>query len=307
MRLASPVFALTLLASPALSSCSSEPTDEHVDAGAPERRCMQGENIQACGKNLVIAHRGGGLLAPEETLVAFENAVSLGVDVLELDVHATSDGVVVCMHDAEVDRTTDGTGEIRNMTLAEVKQLDAGYEFTPDDGKTFPHRGKGVEVATLEEVLTAFPTATFSIEIKQADPPIADEVLRVIETAGMFDRVLVASFDDDTLIALRNKRPNLLTSYAAGEIVEFTVLTPEDADYEPPAPVLQAPMGLADEDHLALARTHGIRVHVWTINDPAEMQTLLERGVHGIMSDDPALLIKVVDDLGLAADKGFAL
>jgi glycerophosphoryl diester phosphodiesterase len=305
MRLGSPVLALTLLASPALWSCSS--TDAaHVDAGPPERRCMQGENIQACGKNLVIAHRGGGLLAPEETLVAFENAVGLGVDVLELDVHATSDGVVVCMHDAEVNRTTDGTGEIRNMTLAEVKQLDAGYEFTPDDGKTFPYRGKGVEVATLEEVLTAFPTATFSIEIKQVDPPIADEVLGVIEAAGMFDRVLVASFDDDTLIALRNQRPNLLTSYAAGEIVEFTVLTPEDVGYEPPAPVLQAPMGLADEDHLALARNFGVRVHVWTINDAADMETLLERGAHGIMSDDPALLIKVVDDLGLAADKGFA-
>jgi glycerophosphoryl diester phosphodiesterase len=106
---------------------------------------------------LNIAHRGGGRLRPEATLPAFENALSVGADVLEFDLHASSDGVVVVIHDETVDRTTDGTGAVQAMTFAELRMLDAGYEFTPDGGQTFPYRGMGIQIPTLVEVLAGFP------------------------------------------------------------------------------------------------------------------------------------------------------
>src|SRR3990167_5332435 len=174
MRLTTFGLALSL----SLLSCSTK------DDGAStpvERRCQPSENLQLCGKNLVIAHRGGARLWPEESMIAFQNAVAAGADVLELDVHATKDGKVVCMHDELVDRTTDGTGLIREKTFAEVQALDAAAKFTTDGGKTFPHKGKGIKVATLEEVLRAFPAMPFSIEIKQYKPSIVDEVLAVID------------------------------------------------------------------------------------------------------------------------------
>ncbi|MEZ4374468.1 MAG: glycerophosphodiester phosphodiesterase family protein [Polyangiaceae bacterium] len=104
---------------------------------------------------LNIAHRGGRKLAPEHTLVAYQNGLDVGADILELDVHATSDGVLVLMHDDTVDRTTNGTGAIKELTFAELRSLDAAYNFSEDGGQTFPYRGKGIQVPTLEEARRA--------------------------------------------------------------------------------------------------------------------------------------------------------
>ena len=116
---------------------------------------------------LVFAHRGGGGLFPENTLEAFKYSAEMGVDVLELDIHSTADGKLVVMHDATVDRTTDGNGRVNELTFDQLKKLDAGYKFTNDGGKTFPFRGKNITVPTLDEVFSAFPAMTFNIEPKQ--------------------------------------------------------------------------------------------------------------------------------------------
>lgn len=272
---------------------------------AVERRCSVGENLQACGKNLVIAHRGGADAWPEETLLAFENATRAGVDVLELDVHATVDGTVVCMHDETVDRTTDGTGKIKEKTFADVQKLDAAAKFTTDGGKTYPYRGTGVKVATLKEVLEKFPHMPVSIEIKQYAPSIVDSVIAVIDAAKMNDKVVVASFDDETIRAVRAKRPNLATSLALGETLQLAKLkTDEDiAAYKPPAMLYQANAGSITEEAMRIYNHLGIRVHVWTVNDEDTMRRMWKLGVHGIMTDDPALLLKVTSSLGLS-DKG---
>jgi glycerophosphoryl diester phosphodiesterase len=290
------------LAFAALISCS------HEDAKAPqpaERRCTAGENLEMCGKNLVIAHRGGSDLWPEETLLAFDNATKAGVDVLELDVHATKDGTIVCMHDEKVDRTTDGTGLIKEKTFAEVQALDAAAKFTTDGGKTFPYRGTGVKVATLKEVLEKFPRMPFSVEIKQFSPPIVDAVIGVIEAANMSDKVVIASFDDDTIRAVRAKRPKLATSLALGETLELAkVRTDEDlAGYKPPTLLYQANAGSITEENMRIYNQLGIRVHVWTVNDEDTMRRMWKLGVHGIMTDDPTLLLRVTSELGLT-DKG---
>src|SRR5215212_3415964 len=114
---------------------------------------------------LVIAHQGGDGVGPGDTMYAFEKAVEIGADVLEMDAHITKDRQIVLMHDEEVDRTTDGTGLIEDLTLAELKELDAAYRWSNDDDKTFPYRGKGIQVPALEELFERFPQMRYVIEI----------------------------------------------------------------------------------------------------------------------------------------------
>src|SRR5215203_3240073 len=128
-----------------------------------------------------IAHRGGAEIAPENTLEGFREGLRVGAGVLELDVHTTADGHVVVIHDAVIDRTTDGTGAVWEMTLAELKRLDAGYRFTRDRGATYPFRGEGVGIPTLEEVYDEFGDVPINIEIKGERPGIEEAVWQVIE------------------------------------------------------------------------------------------------------------------------------
>ena len=125
-----------------------------------------------------FAHRGGAKIAPENTLEGFREGLRVGAGVLELDVHATADGTVVVHHDEKVDRTTDGSGAIREMTLADVRRLDAGYRFTPDGGRTYPYRGEGVRIPTMEEVYREFADVPINVEIKGKRPGIEEAVWR---------------------------------------------------------------------------------------------------------------------------------
>ncbi len=253
-----------------------------------------------------IAHRGGGLLAPEETLVAYENAVAVGAGALECDTHATSDGVVVCMHDGAVDRTTNGTGPIRDMTFEALRALDAGYWFTADDGDSYPWRGAGLVVPTFAEVLAAFPDIRFSVEIKQTEPSIVDAVIADIDEHGGRARVVGGSFDDATAAALRAAAPDLETSFTLSEVVLF-VENAADDDYVPPARFLQSPMYigetlLVDASFVDGAHAFGLEVHPWTVNDPAELEEVVALGVDGIFTDDPARLSQLLAYVGTGAD-----
>lgn len=268
----------------ALFGCS-EPEAEPTRADAGE------VNVLLAGAPLLIAHRGGGALAPEETLEAFASAEALGADVLELDVHSSADGEIVCLHDDTVDRTTDGTGAVTSLTLAQLAALDAGYRFTPDGGRTFPFRGQGVRVATLESVLRAHPRAWFSIEIKQTEPDLVDPVIGVLDATGMAGRVVVVAFSDATVTAVRARRPDILTGMGLGEMTRFNALTDEtEADYAPPTRIVQPPSAAVTSEVVSRADRLGLRLHAWTVNDEPEMTRLLDLGVHGIMTDDPGLL-----------------
>lgn len=245
-----------------------------------------------------IAHRGGALLAPEETMLAYEGAVAAGVDVLEMDARSTSDGVIILLHDAEVGRTTNSIGRVSEMTYAEALKLDPAYHFSTDGGKTFPLRGTGVKITRMRDVLEAFPEMLFSIEIK--DSTITVEVLDIIVDTGLQDRVVIASFSDPVLRRVRNLHPEILTTLTVAESLEFARLNTEDeASYVPPAWILHTPPSFADvvvnEELTARADRFGIKIHVWTVNEESEMQSLLEAGVHGIMSDDPVTLQSILN------------
>jgi len=257
------------------------------------------DDVFRADRVLNIAHRGGARLAPEATIAAFQNAVDIGVDVLELDVHATSDGVVVCMHDHEVDRTTDGTGFIREMTFDELRQLDAAHRFTTDGGETYPYRGTGLVVPSFGEVLDAFADQYFMVEVKQFEPyaSIVDAVMSVIGEREMWHQVMVVSMSDAVVQEIRASYPLSVTGMGMAEGMELIFLDEHlAADYEPPALHFQAPAEFVSPELMAMANRFDVRIHAWTINEPDEMQAAIDVGVHGIITDDPAALEALLSD-----------
>lgn len=253
---------------------------------------------------LVIAHAGGAGLAPGNTMAAFENAYALGVDVLEMDIRRTQDGQVVVIHDATVNRTTNGTGRVADMTLAELQTLDAGYRFTPDGGQTYPWRGRGVVVPTLEQVLTSFPDSVFLIELKESDTSFVPEVLGVLDAAGARHKVMLASFHDPVIQEIRKLAPDIPTSYAQGEVVRLVVMQrlglaafvkPQAAAMQ--VPERQGPIRVVDPGLRRIVRDNGMQIHVWTVNDEEAMHRLIALGVDGIITDYPNRLFHVKEVL----------
>lgn len=293
-------------AADAMGGTSDAMPDAIVDATAPDAArpppLPYAEHPLLGLGPLVIAHRGGRRLAPENTLPAFEAALAAGADVLEMDVHATADGALVVMHDHTVDRTTDGMGEIAALRLDEIRALDAGYGFSPDRGETFPWRGRGVRVPTFDEVLAAFPAVPLTVEIKPTDPAVVPLVVAALDRAGARGRVAIGALDVGVMQAFRAAAPDVATGMALPEVVAWITLPPGPMArvWDPPGHVFQVPMAQAGFElvtaaTVAHAHRHGVVMHVWTINDAETMGALLDLGVDGIMTDDPALLRAVVD------------
>lgn len=248
-----------------------------------------------------IAHQGGEGLWPSNTMYAFERAVALGADMLETDLHATRDGHLVTIHDASVNRTTEGRGLVKEMTLAQVRALDAGYRWTNDGGKTFPFRGKGARIATLDELLAAFPDTYVTVEIKQDDPPIAGKLCDALRRAKHTDRALVASFKDAALRDFRRACPEVRTSMAEGEVRPVVLLSLAGLGglARPAGDALQVPIAaggipVVTPRLLRDARRKRVAVQVWTINDEAEMRRLVALGVDGLITDRPDVLKRVL-------------
>jgi glycerophosphoryl diester phosphodiesterase len=240
---------------------------------------------------------------------------------LEGDLHATADGAVVVMHDATVDRTTDGTGRIDSMTLAEVKALDAAYNFQDPPG-VYPYRGIATgevappsgftagdfRVPTLTELVNRFPGVPFTLEIKSGAPetlPYHDEIAAVLRDTGRTDDVVVASFVDTHLEAFKVVAPEVSTATATGQTAAFwaSVRGPLPGAPNPRYHALQVPVTFSgveviDQagDFVRKAQANGFVVHVWTINDRPTMEWLLDIGVDGIMTDRPSLLAQVLSE-----------
>lgn len=245
----------------------------------------------------LFGHRGASGEAPENTRVAFERAIAYGVPYLELDCHATRDGEIVVLHDAELERTTDGHGPVSAHSFAELERLDAGYRFTLD-GQRFPFRGGGVRVPRFSEILHAFPGARLNLEVKQAEPPIAAEVVRMVRKANAESRVLLAAAEEPVLASIRALDPGTALGSSTQDVIDFVRAAAEGrlAHFQPRGHALQIPpdaLGrpLVTPELVSAAHALGLFVHVWTINDPSEMRRLLALGVDGLMSDLPGLLM----------------
>jgi len=251
---------------------------------------------------LLGAHRGGANLWPENTLFGFQQAAkTLPGVLLETDARLTSDGAVVLLHDKNVDRTTNGKGDVTTMTLAQVKALDAGYTFSTDGGKTFPHRGKGITIPTLQEVLEAIPDSHFLVELK-GEPALADAAIAVIKAAHAEQRVLYASFVPPTMDRAREIAPDAAYCYDMknGTALLMALRSPKWADYVPQADMLSLvddmiPKYKLTPEEIRAIQAKGIKFQVHTINDPAQMKAFVEQGVDSILSDSPDLLAQSID------------
>ena len=209
------------------------------------------------------------------------------------------------LHDPLLERTTDGAGAVRERTLAEVQALDAGYHFTAPDGG-HPWRGRGVRVPTLDQLLAAHPGVPLNIEVKQGEPAIEAAVLAALDRHHARDRTLLAAEHAPIMSRIRAAAPDMLTSCSAAEVADF-VFRLRDARLEgwtTPGFALQVPpsyegIAIVTAESVAAAHRHGLEVHVWTIDDPAEMNALLDLGVDGIMTNLPALGLDVFRRRGL--------
>jgi len=257
---------------------------------------------------LVIAHQGGDGIWPGDTMFAYENAVKTGADVLEMDAHITKEGQIVLIHDETVDRTTDGTGLIEDLTLEQLKQLDAAYQWSNDDGKTFPYRGQGIQVPTLGELFQKFLQMRYVIEIKLTQNPIDKPLCDLIRTRNMQDKVVIASFHDEAMQNFRKTCPEVATSASRGEVTVFVILgkvflsglvLPQYQSIQPPYdPAESKNIPIMTKRFIREAHAKNIAVEPWTVNDPALMKQYIEWGVDGIMTDRPDLMVELLKEMG---------
>ena len=244
----------------------------------------------------VAAHRGGGALWPENSLLAFQSAIALGSDLIELDVHQSRDGVVIVIHDATVDRTTDGTGAVGSMTAVDRRRL----RLRGPDGVLSAER-----VSTLDEVLAAAAPshAALLIEVKEPAPGdrydgIEERVLAAVAAAGMQARATIMAFDPRTIVRVRELAARMRTSFL---IEPFTV---ERAGVRPEVTIDWARAAgatdvgleqtLVDERVVAAARAASLVLGVWTVNDETAMRRMLALGVDILTTDRPDLARRLI-------------
>ncbi len=279
---------------------------------------MSGRNVWLERRVLAYAHQGGAWEAPSSTLFAISRALEAGATGIELDVHATADRELVVCHDASVDRTTDGTGRISAMTLAELRALDNAYWFVPGADVTpgrppedYPYRGRAPSerafgVATLAEVLElveSHPSVALNLDIKETAPqvqPYEEDLARLLAGHHLGDRVIVASFTDQATEAFSRHAPDVATS--AGTVATAMFVRAVRQGEEPPplhhvalqVPAVYQGEAVVDPRLVAAAHDDGLAVHVWTVNDEPTMEQLIDMGVDGVITDLPGVLVSLL-------------
>jgi glycerophosphoryl diester phosphodiesterase len=251
---------------------------------------------------IAFAHRGGGGEAPENTLPAFDAAVAMGYRYLETDVQLTRDGALLAFHDSSLEGLTDRVGRISALSFAEVREADAGYAFSPDGGLNFPFRGTGVVVPTLEELLTRWDNVYLNIDAK-SDDTVAP-LVALISRLDAFNRVCIGSFSDRRVARIRALARGRICS-SMGQAATAMAYAVSRTGWMPRfhADCLQVPQHWGwlriDARFLRAAHRAGLAVHVWTVDDEAQMGFLLDLGVDGIMTDRPRILKGVFEARGL--------
>ena len=258
------------------------------------------------GGVVVLAHRGWSGRFPENTMLAFRKAAELPIDGLEMDIHSTRDGVLVVCHDPMVDRTTNGTGTIQDFTLAELQKLDAGYRFTPDGGQTYPFRGQGVTIPTLAEVFVAFPHLWINVDIKQKEPSIVRPFCQLIRDHGLSENLAVGSFSNKTVKTFRRACPEVVKIASLRETFWLYLLSKLHLDglYRGRARAVQVPpveekyrLTIATPRFIQAAHRNNTAVHLWTINEKAEMRRFIDMGVDGLITNFPDRALEVLGRL----------
>ncbi len=253
-------------------------------------------------KPALVAHRGGSKLAPENTLLAFGQAIErYQSDQLEMDVRLSRDGVPVIFHDEWLDRTTNGEGPVADLCIAELQRLDAGHQFTRDAGRSFPFRGMGIKIPTLDEVLEAFSTPMM-MELKTPNPDCRRAVIESLRCHHAIDRVCLGAENDTAALDLAAELPEVCRFFPRGASHTFLahVLSGRRPDVGP-FDVMALPYEQVIEPRIAqplleAAHALGLLVQVWTVDDPSAMRVCLRLGFDGVISDRPDELRRIIDE-----------
>ena len=252
--------------------------------------------LQTLPAHAHTSHRGGSALNPENTTVAFTAAVETWhTDVLELDVQPSLDGHVVVIHDDTLERTTNGTGKVAEHTLAQLQALDAGFHHPQ-------HRGTGVTIPTLSQVLETFPHHHVNIELKDGSDAFFDTFARLVEKHTAHQRLCIGHIKEERSLVLRQRLPDCAfwAPEEAAMVFFMCFRSGQPPPSDTPWEVLALPHRLYDQwvmEPALVAAAHdlGKVVHVWTVDDAAEMDTLWDAGVDSIMTDRPDTLRQVMD------------
>jgi glycerophosphoryl diester phosphodiesterase len=253
------------------------------------------------GRPGVFAHRGGASLAPENTIAAFDAGLRAGADGLELDVHLSSDGVPVVIHDPSLDRTTNATGMVAARTARELAQLDAGAWFPSPQAATFPFRGLGIGVPSLADVLARYPATPTIIEMKVDTEDCGRRVAAVVRVAGAADRVCLAGFGVRSARGARAALREAATSACHTEVRWALYRSWVGWAWRPrgyggfQVPERAGRLRVVSPRFVACAHRCGLAVQVWTVDDGDDMARLLEWGVDGLISNRPDLAVSVRD------------
>lgn len=237
---------------------------------------------------LIVAHRGASGRAPENTLEAFRLAAEAAADAIELDVHLTADGQLAVIHDETLNRTTDRTGAVGELTMEEIRQADAGAGFAGDGGD-YPYRGRGLSVPSLPEVLDWLPDALgLVVEIKARKAP--DAVVEALRGRPVRDdgRVSVISFDERAIERVRELDPAIRTGYllVPGQSVEAGLIWATEHGHLGVHP-WESDLGLDPLPILTLAKAYGREVGCYVVNEPGRMRQLAASGLWGFVTDVP--------------------
>lgn len=315
------------LAGAALATLGAVTLAGPAAAAAPDSRRTTSATDWLRLRTMNIAHQGGEAEAPSNTMYAYERALRLGADMLEVDVHGTADGHLVVLHDATVDRTTDGEGAVYDMTLPEVRRLDAAHDLVPGAGtrsglpeRSYPFRGvrtgerppprgfsrRDFRIPTLTEVMEAYSDVPINIEIKgRADTDQAsfnrnaDLLARTLRELGRTEGIIVASFNDAALQHFHAQMPGIDLAPGLVETALFKLggVPPGPGSVAFQVPITFSGLQVADGPFVRRAHERGYAVHVWLSNDPENDATywqLLGWDVDGIMAAEPAALERVL-------------
>ncbi len=257
------------------------------------------QNAFRTGRTLVIAHSGGDALFPENTVLAYQRSTALGGDVIDIDVQLISDGTLVALHDATVNRTTNGTGAVRSKTYAQLQQLDAGYRFSKNG--TFPFRGKGITIPRVLDVVSMFPKSLVTLDLKDQRVEVVKPVCDLVLASGRIETIYIGVDTDEQVLEFRRRCPLLHTSGTSAERQALRAARAAGDTKFPTRQLVSQPPYIGDDgakrvtaESLAFSHALNIAVLTWVVDDPAAMQELVNLGVDGIYTRRPDLLVKIV-------------
>ena len=293
---AATVVAIALVA--ALAGCTTSPPTTTKSDASPAG------NPFRIGRPLVIPHGGGDGLFPEDTLYAYEHSIALGGDVVDADVQLTADGIPIAFHDATLQRTTNGTGNVEDKTYAELADLDAGWTFVKSGAH--PFRGMGIRIPTIRSILAEFPHTLVTLDLKDLRTAAVEPLCALLRTLKRTNDVYIGVDTTEQVTLFRQLCPEVRTSGTdADRKAMRAARVAQDASFVTNQLVSQPEFVASDgtrritADYLAYSHSKNIAVLTWVVDDTADMVDLIDMGIDGIYTRRPDVMVKLLKDMGI--------